>query len=290
MTSTKQQQLTIAEELFSEMDDNHYWATCRYSNDNVFPCPYDLYKVHDWWIKWNELSVVKNEGDEVEKFKGNEYENDYKRPDTQDLETQDEHFYMMDGIFNDEDKLEYYEKRRIALQEINDEDDDEEDNKVFVKKFETLTDIINLLKEHIKEEKEKLENDYSRHLRIEMGQDVSDSEEEPPITEDKTKCLCNDNPCMCDMLVWNNDGCEPWCFENSTIDTVEEDKCICSVGGCIKPTTFDEEEPPIREDSFKFNTKCVCSKEGNNDYPCVCDIHEDEVAELERETRKYNKD
>ena len=40
-----------------------------------------------------------------------------------------------------------------------------------------------------------------------------------------------------------------------------------------------EEEPPITEDSFKFNTKCVCSKEGENDYPCMCDIHEDEVEE-----------
>ena len=42
------------------------------------------------------------------------------------------------------------------------------------------------------------------------------------------------------------------------------------------------EEPPIREDSFKFNTKCVCSKEGNNDYPCMCDIHEDEEEKDER--------
>jgi len=34
--------------------------------------------------------------------------------------------------------------------------------------------------------------------------------------------------------------------------------------------------PPITEDSFYFNTKCVCSKEGENDYPCMCDIHEEE--------------
>jgi hypothetical protein len=172
MTSTKQQQLTIAEELFSEMDDNHYWATCRYSNDNVFPCPYDLYKVHDWWIKWNELFVVKNEGDEVEKFQGNEYENDCKRPDTQDLETQDEHFHMMDGIYNDEEKLEYYEKRRITIQEkmddLGEKDEyyDYGEEKVFIKKFETLTDIINLLKEKI------LFNDnidYERHLILGSG-------------------------------------------------------------------------------------------------------------------------
>jgi hypothetical protein len=43
-----------------------------------------------------------------------------------------------------------------------------------------------------------------------------------------------------------------------------------------------EEEKPIREDSFFFNTKCVCGKEGDNDYPCLCDIHEDEAEEQKK--------
>ena len=32
---------------------------------------------------------------------------------------------------------------------------------------------------------------------------------------------------------------EPYCFKNTTIDTVENDVCFCSVGGCQKPTEFD---------------------------------------------------
>ena len=32
---------------------------------------------------------------------------------------------------------------------------------------------------------------------------------------------------------------EPYCFKDTTIDTVENDICFCSVGGCVKPTEFD---------------------------------------------------
>ena len=32
---------------------------------------------------------------------------------------------------------------------------------------------------------------------------------------------------------------EPYCFKDTTIDTVEKDICFCSVGGCVKPTEFD---------------------------------------------------
>tara|TARA_R110001632_G_scaffold8270_1_gene32783 strand:- start:2829 stop:3002 length:174 start_codon:yes stop_codon:yes gene_type:complete len=32
---------------------------------------------------------------------------------------------------------------------------------------------------------------------------------------------------------------EPYCFKNTTIDTVKNDVCFCSVGGCQKPTEFD---------------------------------------------------
>ena len=33
----------------------------------------------------------------------------------------------------------------------------------------------------------------------------------------------------------------PWCYANSTIDTIADDKCFCSVGGCAVPT-FEEED------------------------------------------------
>ena len=32
-----------------------------------------------------------------------------------------------------------------------------------------------------------------------------------------------------------------------------------------------EPSPPIKEDTFKFNSKCVCEKKEDNDYPCLCD-------------------
>tara|TARA_R110000796_G_scaffold22152_1_gene64483 strand:- start:60 stop:827 length:768 start_codon:yes stop_codon:yes gene_type:complete len=48
---------------------------------------------------------------------------------------------------------------------------------------------------------------------------------------------------------------EEYCYKNSTIDTYQNDNCVCSVGGCIKPTEFDmvvldcreEEEEVISE-------------------------------------------
>ncbi len=39
--------------------------------------------------------------------------------------------------------------------------------------------------------------------------------------------------------------------------------------------------PPIREDTFKYNEPCVCEKKPNNDYPCLCDIHSDEITSNE---------
>ena len=34
---------------------------------------------------------------------------------------------------------------------------------------------------------------------------------------------------------------EPYCFKNSTKDTIETDNCFCSVGGCVMPIQFDVE-------------------------------------------------
>ena len=31
---------------------------------------------------------------------------------------------------------------------------------------------------------------------------------------------------------------EPYCFKDTTIDTVENDICFCSVCSCVKPTEF----------------------------------------------------
>ena len=35
---------------------------------------------------------------------------------------------------------------------------------------------------------------------------------------------------------------EEYCFKDTTIDSVETDICFCSVGGCDKPTEFDEDD------------------------------------------------
>ncbi len=49
--------------------------------------------------------------------------------------------------------------------------------------------------------------------------------------------------CMCSETIeeWKQDEEEeePYCFKDTTIDTVENDICFCSVGGCVKPTEFD---------------------------------------------------
>ena len=48
---------------------------------------------------------------------------------------------------------------------------------------------------------------------------------------------------------------EEYCFKNTTIDSVETDICFCSVGGCVKPTEFDEE--------CEYGAKILCN---NCDY------------------------
>ena len=52
-----------------------------------------------------------------------------------------------------------------------------------------------------------------------------------------------------ELLLWirdmddlEEDEVEEYCFKDTTIDSVETDICFCSVGGCAKPTEFDEEE------------------------------------------------
>jgi len=64
------------------------------------------------------------------------------------------------------------------------------------------------------------------------------------VNDDGTKYRCG----CCDDRVADPQGMfpdeeeeeeEPYCFKDTTIDTVENDICFCSVGGCVKPTEFD---------------------------------------------------
>tara|TARA_R110002126_G_scaffold4985_4_gene26152 strand:- start:10368 stop:10697 length:330 start_codon:yes stop_codon:yes gene_type:complete len=48
----------------------------------------------------------------------------------------------------------------------------------------------------------------------------------------------NDEYNICDKCDCEEEE-EPYCFKDTTIDTVENDICFCSVGGCVKPTEFD---------------------------------------------------
>ena len=45
--------------------------------------------------------------------------------------------------------------------------------------------------------------------------------------------MCKDEHSCCECEV------EPWCYENSTRDTIENDRCICSVGNCSMPTFIE---------------------------------------------------
>ena len=54
---------------------------------------------------------------------------------------------------------------------------------------------------------------------------------------------------------------EPYCYENTTLDTLETDKCFCSVGNCEKPT--------IRELELEKDYKCNdCGKWVTTDEIC----------------------
>ena len=72
---------------------------------------------------------------------------------------------------------------------------------------------------------------------------------------------------------------EPYCFADSTIDTIENDICSCSVGGCQKPTEFDnEEEEEVEEyikwsdDDFVNKDYCYfCGVKNNGDWDKSCE-------------------
>ena len=74
---------------------------------------------------------------------------------------------------------------------------------------------------------------------------IRDSEEHDicHITEDGELCCqeCLDN-CDCECC----EEKESWCYENSTKDTIESDRCYCSVGNCALPTFIEEEEKKKR--------------------------------------------
>jgi len=59
-------------------------VSVKYEVYSDFRCPYDLKKVFGWWVKYNTLYIVVNEGDEAIEF--DPYYNcveqyDFKRPD-----------------------------------------------------------------------------------------------------------------------------------------------------------------------------------------------------------------
>ena len=61
---------------------------------------------------------------------------------------------------------------------------------------------------------------------------------------------------------------EEFCYEHEQKKWGYHNGELLKCSGCL------EEElpsPPIREDAFKYNSKCVCEKKEDNDYPCLCD-------------------
>jgi len=51
---------------------------------------------------------------------------------------------------------------------------------------------------------------------------------------------------------------EPYCFKDTTIDTVNTDICFCSVGGCVKPTEFPDTDDEEEEEQIisHYDKKC----------------------------------
>ena len=91
------------------------------------------------------------------------------------------------------------------------------------------------------------------------GQCRADETEECEDCKIKLRIGCANNPSNHSIFDGCCDDCreevEEYCYKNSTIDTYQNDNCVCSVGGCIKPTEFDmvvldcreEEEEVISE-------------------------------------------
>ena len=53
--------------------------------------------------------------------------------------------------------------------------------------------------------------------------------------EEYCGCLGEEGSGVCDDCRIEE---EPWCYENSTKDTIENDTCFCSVGGCHLPNRW----------------------------------------------------
>lgn len=51
-----------------------------YYTNSLFDLDFDLAEVHDWWVKWDTLYVVHNEGEEAE-----EYDPDISGADNHDM-------------------------------------------------------------------------------------------------------------------------------------------------------------------------------------------------------------
>ena len=63
-------------------------------------------------------------------------------------------------------------------------------------------------------------------------------------------CVCKTvAECECDDSDDSDD--EPWCYENSTKDTINSDKCYCSVGNCALPT-FDDSDDSDDDETLQY--------------------------------------
>ena len=59
-----------------------------YSGSSTFDVDFDIEAVHDWWIKWDTLYVIHNEGEEAEEYEPfySAGEEMLKRPDETEVE------------------------------------------------------------------------------------------------------------------------------------------------------------------------------------------------------------
>jgi len=73
-------------------------------------------------------------------------------------------------------------------------------------------------------------------------------------------------------MSWSGAGLEAYlkeefCYEHEQKKWGYFNGELLKCSGCLE----EEPSPPIREDAFKYNSKCVCEKKEDNDYPCLCD-------------------
>ena len=105
----------------------------------------------------------------------------------------------------------------------------------------TFTDLLECVptKAEVEEEyQNRLEVNKEIKIRSAMRDVLNEIEEIGGIDDDFSD-FWDIKPAADDEEESEDEETEPYCFKDTTIDTVNTDVCFCSVGGCVKPTEFD---------------------------------------------------